>query len=110
MSLSDPIGDMIARIKNAQSRNHKKVNLPSSNFKTKIAGILKNEGQKAHFYFVHSFFSKPNDHRVVLGETMYGEVFASVISSENVFATQFHPEKSSENGILLLKNFAGWNP
>ena len=44
MSLSDPIGDKIARIKNAQSRNHKKVNLPSSNFKTKIAGILKNEG------------------------------------------------------------------
>ena len=44
MSLSDPIGDMIARIKNAQSRNHKKVELPSSNFKSKIAGILKNEG------------------------------------------------------------------
>ena len=44
MSLSDPIGDMIARIKNAQSRSHKKVELPSSNFKTKIAEILKNEG------------------------------------------------------------------
>ena len=44
MSLSDPIGDMIARIKNAQVRNHKKVNLPSSNFKVKIADILKNEG------------------------------------------------------------------
>ena len=44
MSLSDPIGDMIARIKNAQSRNHKKVDLPASNFKTKIAGILKNDG------------------------------------------------------------------
>ena len=44
MSLSDPIGDMIARVKNAQDRNHKKVDLPSSNFKTKIAGILKNEG------------------------------------------------------------------
>tara|TARA_B100000963_G_C22073267_1_gene429010 strand:- start:3 stop:398 length:396 start_codon:yes stop_codon:yes gene_type:complete len=44
MSLSDPIGDMIARIKNAQSRNHKKVELPSSNFKIKIAEILKNEG------------------------------------------------------------------
>jgi len=44
MSLSDPIGDMIARVKNAQSRNHKKVNLPSSNFKVKIADILKNEG------------------------------------------------------------------
>ncbi len=44
MSLSDPIGDMIARIKNAQQRNHKKVELPSSNFKVRIADILKNEG------------------------------------------------------------------
>ena len=44
MSLSDPIGDMIARIKNAQMRNHKKVALPSSNFKVKIADILKSEG------------------------------------------------------------------
>ena len=43
MSLSDPIGDMIARVKNAQARNHKKVELPSSNFKVKIADILKNE-------------------------------------------------------------------
>ena len=44
MSLSDPIGDMIARVKNAQDRNHKKVELPSSKFKIKIADILKNEG------------------------------------------------------------------
>ena len=44
MSLSDPIGDMIARIKNAQLRNHKKVQLPTSNFKIKIAEVLKNEG------------------------------------------------------------------
>ena len=44
MSLSDPIGDMIARIKNAQMRNHKKVELPSSNFKVKILDILKSEG------------------------------------------------------------------
>ena len=44
MSLSDPIGDMIARVKNAQARNHKKVELPSSSFKVKIADILKNEG------------------------------------------------------------------
>ena len=44
MSLSDPIGDMIARIKNAQMRNHKKIALPASNFKAKIANVLKNEG------------------------------------------------------------------
>ena len=44
MSLSDPIGDMLSRIKNSQSRNHKKVELPSSNFKIKISEVLKNEG------------------------------------------------------------------
>ena len=44
MSLNDPIGDMLARIKNSQLRNHKKVELPSSNFKSKIADVLKNEG------------------------------------------------------------------
>ena len=44
MSLNDPVGDMLARIKNSQLRNHKKVQLPSSNFKTKIAEVLKNEG------------------------------------------------------------------
>ena len=58
MSLSDPIGDMIARIKNAQSRNHKKVELPSSNFKSKIAGILKNEGFIKEFK-VNSENNKP---------------------------------------------------
>ena len=58
MSLSDPIGDMIARIKNAQSRNHKKVELPSSNFKSKIAGILKNEGFIKEFT-VNSENNKP---------------------------------------------------
>ena len=44
MTLTDPIGDMLARIKNSQVRNHKKVEIPSSNFKTKIADVLKNEG------------------------------------------------------------------
>ena len=58
MSLSDPIGDMIARVKNAQARNHKKVDLPSSNFKTKIADILKNEGFIKHFT-VNSENNKP---------------------------------------------------
>jgi len=53
MSLSDPIGDMIARVKNAQERNHKNVELPSSNFKVKIAGILKNEGFIRDFKVSH---------------------------------------------------------
>ena len=60
MSLSDPIGDMIARVKNAQARNHKKVDLQSSNFKTKIANILKNEG------FIKNFTIGEEDKKPVL--------------------------------------------
>ena len=60
MSLSDPIGDMIARIKNAQVRNHKKVDLPSSNFKMKIADILKNEG------FIKDFKINKEDNKSLL--------------------------------------------
>ena len=59
MSLSDPIGDMIARIKNAQLRNHKIVELPSSNFKIKIAEVLKNEGFIVD-YKVKEEMTKPN--------------------------------------------------
>ena len=60
MSLSDPIGDMIARVKNAQARNHKKVELPSSNFKTKIADILKNEG------YINGFNVDKNENKQIL--------------------------------------------
>ena len=60
MSLSDPIGDMIARVKNAQARNHKKVELPSSNFKAKIADILKNEG------FIKDFKVNPENNKSIL--------------------------------------------
>ena len=60
MSLSDPIGDMLARIKNSQMRNHKKVEMPSSNFKTKIADVLKNEG------YINNFNVENNDNKNIL--------------------------------------------
>ena len=60
MNLSDPIGDMLARIKNAQTRNYKKIQLPSSNFKTKIADILKNEG------FIKDFKIKSENNKSIL--------------------------------------------
>jgi len=60
MSLSDPIGDMIARVKNAQTRSHKKVELPSSKFKSKIADILKNEG------FIKDFKIIEEDKKMIL--------------------------------------------
>jgi len=113
---SQGLGFLPGKVKRFNTKNSVKVpHMGWNTVRTKrnhplFNGILKNEGEDAYFYFVHSFFSKPDDHRLVLGETIHGEVFSSVISSENIFATQFHPEKSSENGILLLKNFASWNP
>jgi glutamine amidotransferase len=59
----------------------------------------------SYVYFVHSFFPKPADPSIVATRTTYGENFASAVWKENVFATQFHPEKSQKVGLQLLKNF-----
>ena len=59
----------------------------------------------SYVYFVHSFFPKPQDTTIVATRTTYGEAFASSVWRENVFATQFHPEKSQKVGLQLLKNF-----
>jgi imidazole glycerol-phosphate synthase subunit HisH len=61
----------------------------------------------SYFYFVHSYFPRPVDEALVAGWTEYGESFASAIWSGNVYATQFHPEKSQEAGLQLLRNFVG---
>jgi glutamine amidotransferase len=59
----------------------------------------------SYVYFVHSFFPKPADASIVATRTIYGETFASSVWRDNVFATQFHPEKSQKIGLQLLKNF-----
>jgi glutamine amidotransferase len=59
----------------------------------------------SYVYFVHSFFPKPVDAGIVATRTDYGETFASSVWRDNVFATQFHPEKSQRVGLQLLKNF-----
>ncbi|HEX7470593.1 MAG TPA: imidazole glycerol phosphate synthase subunit HisH [Verrucomicrobiae bacterium] len=59
----------------------------------------------SYVYFVHSFFPKPVDESIVATRTTYGERFASAVWRDNVFATQFHPEKSQKVGLQLLKNF-----
>ena len=57
-------------------------------------------------YFVHSFYCEPEDQKVITGETEYGGRYASVVAEENVCGVQFHPEKSQDVGLLMLKNFA----
>jgi len=62
------------------------------------------------FYFVHSFYAKPDNAGHVAAETDYGDPFACAIARDNLFATQFHPEKSSDQGLALYRNFLHWQP
>jgi glutamine amidotransferase len=64
----------------------------------------------SYFYFVHSFYARPSDARHSVGETDYGQRFSAAIARDNIFATQFHPEKSAEHGLALYRNFLHWNP
>jgi imidazole glycerol-phosphate synthase subunit HisH len=65
---------------------------------------------EAFFYFVHSFYAAPAEDRHVAGETDYGDRFTCAIARDNIFATQFHPEKSAEHGLALYRNFLDWAP
>ncbi len=64
----------------------------------------------SYFYFVHSFYAQPSDARHSVGVTDYGCRFSSAIARDNIFATQFHPEKSAAHGLSLYRNFLHWNP
>ena len=64
----------------------------------------------AYFYFVHSFHAAPSDPRHSAGETDYGARFTSALARDNIFATQFHPEKSAAHGLALYRNFLHWKP
>lgn len=65
--------------------------------------------QDSRFYFVHSYYAKPDDASIVAATAQYPEAFACAIAEDNVFAVQFHPEKSQAAGLQLLKNFLNWD-
>lgn len=67
-------------------------------------------GQDSRFYFVHSYYVDPEQQALVAATTDYGVRFASAIADRNLFAVQFHPEKSADAGLQLLRNFISWNP
>ncbi|MCM2305918.1 MAG: imidazole glycerol phosphate synthase subunit HisH [Sulfuritalea sp.] len=64
----------------------------------------------ARFYFVHSYYVEPQNPEVIAGSTNYGIPFTSAVARANIFAVQFHPEKSAQAGLRLLGNFMRWNP
>jgi glutamine amidotransferase len=64
----------------------------------------------ASFYFVHSFHARPANSSHSVGETDYGQRFTSAVARDNIFATQFHPEKSALHGLAVYRNFLWWKP
>jgi glutamine amidotransferase len=64
----------------------------------------------SYFYFVHSYFAQPEQSAHTVGQTVYGAPFSCAVARDNIFATQFHPEKSAATGLQLYKNFVHWNP
>ena len=62
------------------------------------------------FYFVHSYYTVPSDARHTAATTDYGDRFTCAVARDNIFATQFHPEKSAEQGLTLYRNFLAWKP
>jgi len=64
----------------------------------------------SYFYFVHSYYARPSDMRHSVGEADYGARFTAAIARDNIFATQFHPEKSADQGLALYRNFLHWTP
>ena len=71
--------------------------------------LFANVAQDARFYFVHSYYFAPKDASIVLGQSDYPEAFACVVGKDNVFATQFHAEKSHDAGLKLFENFLLWD-
>ena len=72
---------------------------------TKNSKILKNIGSEPYVYFVHSYYVNAEDESVISAYTEYGQKLDIAVEKDNVFATQFHPEKSGETGMTILKNF-----
>ena len=79
-------------------------------FQVQPHAIWKGVPDGTYFYFVHSFYAKPSESRHSVGEADYGKRFSAAIARDNIFATQFHPEKSADHGLLLYRNFLNWNP
>ena len=65
--------------------------------------------QQQRFYFVHSYVAAPDNESDIAATTEYGQEFTSALAKDNIFATQFHPEKSADAGLKLFSNFINWN-
>lgn len=72
--------------------------------------LWRNVPELAYFYFVHSYYACPTDPGLAVGQADYGGAFTCAVARDNIFATQFHPEKSASAGLAIFDNFIRWNP
>ena len=79
-------------------------------FQVRPHAIWRGVPDASYFYFVHSYYARPSDARHSAGEADYGTRFTAAVARDNIFATQFHPEKSADQGLALYRNFLHWTP
>jgi|TARA_B110000008_G_scaffold199098_1_gene197646 glutamine amidotransferase len=103
------LGWIDASVKKFKTSDSKKFKIPHMGWNTihlsKKSSLMKGIDEDEEFYFVHSFYMQPNEHKLVLNETAYIDTFCSGIEQENIFGVQYHPEKSHDAGRILFRNF-----
>ena len=99
---------------NMQDAKHEKLKVPHMGwnqvYQTQQHTLWANIDDATRFYHVHSYYAAPQDSAVTAGETAYPNRFCSAVARDNIFATQFHVEKSAQAGLQLLANFVNWQP
>ena len=107
-------GDVKRFAANRHDANGDKLKVPHMGWnavrQTQSHPLFADIAQNTRFYFVHSYYFAPQNSDIVLGTSEYPEEFACIVGKDNVFATQFHTEKSHDGGLLLLRNFLNWQP
>ena len=107
-------GDVKRFAANRHDANGDKLKVPHMGWnavrQTQNHPLFADIAQNTRFYFVHSYYFAPQNSDIVLGTSEYPQEFACIVGKDNVFATQFHTEKSHDGGLLLLRNFLNWQP
>ena len=106
-------GKVIRFLDGQQDERGEKYKIPHMGWnqvkQTQVHPLWQGIDDQSRFYFVHSYYVKPGDDSYTCGQCEYNKAFTAAIAKDNMFATQFHPEKSQNNGLKLLTNFLDWN-
>lgn len=99
------LGIFKGKVKKISAENLKIPHMGWNSIKFEKSKIFSGLKENPYFYFVHSYHAEPKEKNLITATTYYGEKITAAVESENIFATQFHPEKSGDVGLQILKNF-----